>query len=109
MSVAMSRATARSEDARAAALEDARRPRLPAWRDVRRAVSEGSKLNEVYAVEVRPGGVVRFVLKHEASRSVEQPPPAKSQAGEASPAKQRATKENARQRKIEPRAEGCFP
>jgi len=69
--------------------EDVRRGRLPAWRDVRQAVAEAHKLDEVYAVELRPGSVIRLILKIE--RRDEQPKQATTPAT--------GKKENARTRK----------
>jgi hypothetical protein len=79
-----------SEVAARSLAEGVRRARLPARRDVRRAVAEAHDLDQVYAVEARPGGVIRYILKHEVGREVEPTPT-------TMPSK--AKKENARQRK----------
>jgi len=62
-----------SEDAARSRAEGVRRARLPAWRDARRAIAEAHDIDQVYAVETRPGGVIRYILKHEMQRKVELP------------------------------------
>ena len=86
----MSESVPRGEDASRTVADESRRGRLPAWRDVRHAIAAGHRRDDVYAVESRPGGVVRYILKYEKQRVVEDAPPVKPPT---------EVKENARKRK----------